>query len=726
MKINTHLNFQGNEIKLAAPEKVTTLPDSNLFIGRTCVLISEKEVDETTINVGSIYYYNGEQWCHIEVEPLKIDETKINVIDDEITVHKFDTLSDAKTYIDSNNKPKSVVIGYSTGVTSISSGAFQYCMSLTSVYIPDSVTSISSCAFQYCMSLTSVYIPDSVTSIGTAAFANCISLTSITIPNGVTSISSNAFKNCKALTSINIPSSVTSIGQNAFIDCNSLKSITIPNGVTSISSNAFKNCTALTSITISITVTSIGDNVFSGCDILLLDNYKSKTGYPWGATDIYIQNEEVTTTIDENSTDRQVPTAKAIYDFTTPILRYGFRIDKNNSDPDTRVEYLYDAVGMTPAKMTYDGTTHKGTFDYGSWSDVWFIKNNRPVKLNFNGTVEAELNPNNYWKTVEGLDSGLETSTNCNFMSEIPIVYVKRWEDENYNYVVVCDKQYDEDYLAYANTDKDGNLKPLYAPMFKGYKDSNNILRSIAGVIPLNYETTSNEVTYSNNINTAGSVTGWQIEDIAKHELISDLLTLISKNTNSQAIFGNGIDYNSYSVMAYTGYNEIKKETKKTKSACGQFCGYNTNSNHVSVFYIQDFWGNRWDRCLGLITSGNKYYYKMTPENGGYTYTSDISDYTNNGYTIAQDYNGNDITPPTKNYIKNQSTGIFGNLPTNTTGASNSTYYCDYYYYNSSGVCLLQVGGSYVYAGYCGTRCFNLSNSTSNAISNLGASPFYV
>ena len=309
-------------------------------------------------------------------------------------------------------------------------------------------------------------------------------------------------------------------------------------------------------------------------------------------------------------------------------------------------------------------------------------------------------------------------------MSEIPIVYVKRWEDKNYNYVVVCDKQYDEDYLAYANTDKDGNLKPLYAPIFKGYKDNNNRLRSIAGVDPLNNTTTSDEVTYSNNINTAGNVTGWQIEDIAKHELISDLLTLISKNTNSQAIFGNGAC--NTSTRVFTGYNEVVTGTKTVKSDCGQFCGYNDDTHHVSIFHIQDFWGNRWDRCLGLVTSGGKYYYKMTPENGGYTYTENVSDYTNNGYTIAQDYSGNNITPPANGYIKNQSTGIFGNLPINTTGASDSTYYCDYYWYNSSGVRLLFLGGGYGVGRSCGARCFRVNCAPSYATVYIGASPFYV
>ena len=153
-------------------------------------------------------------------------------------------------------------------VTSIDSGAFYHCKSLTSVAIPDSVTSIGDSAFSYCRSLTSVTIPDSVTSIGEYAFYDCTSLTSVAIPDSVTSIGEHAFDGCTSLTSVTIPDSVTSIGGSAFRGCSSLTSVTIPDSVTSIGGSAFSWCKSLTSVTIPDSVTSIGGSAFEKCKSL--------------------------------------------------------------------------------------------------------------------------------------------------------------------------------------------------------------------------------------------------------------------------------------------------------------------------------------------------------------------------------------------------------------------------------------------------------------------------
>ena len=150
-------------------------------------------------------------------------------------------------------------------VTSVGNSAFEDCISLTSITIPNSVTSIAGYAFNGCISLTSITIPNSVTSIGMCAFRHCRSLTSITIPNSVTSIGGDAFYGCRSLTSIIIPNSVTSIDYYAFRNCSGLQSITIPNSVTIIRDYAFSGCSSLTSIIIPNTVTSIGEGAFYKC-----------------------------------------------------------------------------------------------------------------------------------------------------------------------------------------------------------------------------------------------------------------------------------------------------------------------------------------------------------------------------------------------------------------------------------------------------------------------------
>lgn len=66
-----------------------------------------------------------------------------------------------------------------------------------------------------------------VTAIGIRAFENCMNLTSITIPNSVTSIGEYAFSGCFSLVSATIGNSVTSIGVYAFGICFNLKTVTI-------------------------------------------------------------------------------------------------------------------------------------------------------------------------------------------------------------------------------------------------------------------------------------------------------------------------------------------------------------------------------------------------------------------------------------------------------------------------------------------------------------------
>lgn len=154
---------------------------------------------------------------------------------------------------------------YFTGLVEIRGSAFQSCINLTSITIPNGVTSINNQAFYQCTSLKSVTLSENLITIGGAAFNGCRSLTDITIPSGVTSIGGSAFAGCNSLTNITIPDGVTNIGGYAFQSCPSLTNISIPAGVTSIEDGTFQWCGSLISITIPEDVAWIGNVAFNGC-----------------------------------------------------------------------------------------------------------------------------------------------------------------------------------------------------------------------------------------------------------------------------------------------------------------------------------------------------------------------------------------------------------------------------------------------------------------------------
>jgi BspA type Leucine rich repeat region (6 copies) len=203
------------------------------------------------------------------IDPLLgiANSTLTFIADASNNVKGYGLLTIPDNWQDGESTLKGLSIG--AGVTSIGSGAFNYCSGFTGpLTIPNSVTSIGNYAFGFCSGFTSLTIPNSVTTIGTGAFNHCTGFTSLTIPNSVTTIGSYAFNYCTGFTgSLTIPNSVTSIGSYAFQYCSGFTGpLTIPNSVTSIGSGAFSSCSGFTGpLTIPNSVTSIGTGAFNYC-----------------------------------------------------------------------------------------------------------------------------------------------------------------------------------------------------------------------------------------------------------------------------------------------------------------------------------------------------------------------------------------------------------------------------------------------------------------------------
>lgn len=335
--------------------------------------------------------------------------------------------------------------------------------------------------------------------------------------------------------------------------------------------------------------------------------------------------------------------------------RYGIRIDKKNSDPNTRVEYIFDAQGMGPCGMDFTN----GVFDYGDWADLWFVKNNKPCMLKSDGTVDYYLDPNDYTKKEDETASDVgNPNYDGNAMVEIPLVWVKRWQDGRYEYEVICDHQYDETYHAYAHTRADGTIADkFYFSMFGGSGNASKI-RSLSG------QSVSRSLTTDQQIAGAtANGTGWYIHSWSQRELIRTLCLIMGCSTDTQTVFGYG---NCRSASSASGL--LATGTLKDK---GQFYGYK-NANQMKVFHIEEFWGNQWDRTAGLINDHGKIYVKMTPEGNGYRVT-DVTGYTDTGLTAPAG---------SVSYINGMHCDEHGMIPSSATGSS-TTYYCDGYWANN-------------------------------------------
>ncbi len=185
------------------------------------------------------------------------------------------------------------------GIKVICHEAFQWCLKITTLTIPDGTLAIGSLAFTHCESLKKVIIPESVLTIEDYAFAECSSLENISIPQSLLRLGKNPFTGCHKLIKcvckskdylvsdgilytcdmktiiscfssnryINIPKSVTHIEDNAFARCESLFNVFLPETVVKIGAAAFMG-SSIVSITLPNSIANIENHAFAGCKSL--------------------------------------------------------------------------------------------------------------------------------------------------------------------------------------------------------------------------------------------------------------------------------------------------------------------------------------------------------------------------------------------------------------------------------------------------------------------------
>ena len=387
---------------------------------------------------------------------------------------------------------------------------------------------------------------------------------------------------------------------------------------------------------------------------------------------------------------------------------YGFKLDQNESDPASMITYLSDCdnAQYVPAYMDYSADT----FNYGDWENAWFIKDLKPCMLKYDGTVDYELDKNDYTKKADGTYSDVANTTyEGNAMVGIPKVYWKIVDngDDTAN-VYISDMKIDEDFHCWSHIDNNGNeIDYCYMPIYNG-SNVNSVLRSISGKVPMADQTTTTEITYA-KANNVGSDIIWYTELFNDRMLINLLLLLIGKSTNTRVIFGTG-NNNSYSSTSDTGIKNTG--TMNTK---GLFWGNQDNVSGVKVFGMENWYGNIWRRIGGWINDKGIQKIKMTY---GQSDSSTVDGYNETGSGYISISNSTPIGT-SEGYISKMLITDNGLIPTIASGSA-TTYYCDGFWFNNSQVNYAFVGGSSIEASRVGALSSHLNRTSSVAHGVIG------
>lgn len=371
----------------------------------------------------------------------------------------------------------------------------------------------------------------------------------------------------------------------------------------------------------------------------------------------------------------------------TKHKRYGIRIDKNDSNPDTRCEYILDAVGMKPARMNY----LTSAFDIGSWADVFFVKENYPCMLKYDGKEAYKLNPNDYSKRIDGTPSDVSNKAFAgNAMSAIPLIWVSQYETANYEYMIVCDIKYDDSYHAYLHTRSDGSIADVfYERMFEGYFDGTRI-RSLSGQTPTASQDGTTEISRAR---ANGAL--WYTGTFAAWNMFEILLKIMSKTEDCQTAFGRG----NCTSDVYLTTGQLNNK--------GTFFGYKDDVHAVKTFHCENWWGNYWERRAGLMCLKGKVVVKAKPP-----YNTTGVGYEDVGILYADATGG---------YVSKTLMNDKGRFIQEYKG-SESTYTCDYHWHSNLIDGYALSGGYRDNGSHCGCGSVNLDNAVSSVTSNIVAS----
>lgn len=373
---------------------------------------------------------------------------------------------------------------------------------------------------------------------------------------------------------------------------------------------------------------------------------------------------------------------------------YGMIIHQAIANPNERIEYI--GINTNYRKMTPNFAS--GKVDYGDWIGMPTIVRNKPAMIKTDGTFGYWLDESDYSKKEDGTASDVANiNYDGNAFAWFPAMWMKITENDSDLEIRFAYEQLDSDYYEVCPTGSEG----VWLPMFYGSPDSSGKMRSIANTSVLSGKTNS---TTTDVQNTSIKANGNDYYFLGGKLL--DCLTLLQymwfKTTDSDSVCrGNQDGYDSTAANYGTKDNAIV--------GGGQFYLKNNGTSANKVLH-----------CLPLATYDvwlrNPYW---VVDNGAIKVSKDYTfDTTGSSYTVTG------LTIPSAGYQK-ELTYVSGyGLVPKTTGASSTTYYCDYLHVNASILAVPFALGSCLHGRNAGSRASNCYYSAGYSGWNDGCALF--
>ena len=260
-------------------------------------------------------------------------------------------------------------------IQSVGQFAFFKCDSLIGVSLPESLISIEHSAFKDCTSLEDIVFPDAITFIGSSAFHGCLSLQDITLPRNLEKMQAMAFAYCTVLTSVFCSDSLAYIDAGTFKGCTSLKKVTLPGNLDRIGLSAFRDCKELSSIALSEHIKVIEHAAFEGCeklDYIYIPASVEKIGVGGDGT---LAFDEATTLIGPENSCAEKYAKQYNLQYNVPISQEdNFQVRINADGNAVITKYLgSEAVCNVPEIMAGRKVVAIGANAFGNCTDLRYV-----------------------------------------------------------------------------------------------------------------------------------------------------------------------------------------------------------------------------------------------------------------------------------------------------------------------------------------------------------------